>query len=70
MQQLVNVAPHLKGGFNPKRALRLFLWIGGGLIILAGLIIYAQFRAAKNGNFVARSLEQARGRTNGGFVRG
>lgn len=36
--QLVIVAPHLKGGFNPKRALHLFLWIGGGLTILAGLI--------------------------------
>lgn len=37
-QQLLNAAPHLKGGFHPKRALRLFLWIGGGLTILAGLI--------------------------------
>ena len=37
-QQLLIAAPHLKGGFHPKRALRLFLWIGGGLIILAGLI--------------------------------
>ena len=37
-QQLLIAAPHLKGGFHPKRALRLFLWIGGGLTILAGLI--------------------------------
>jgi Zn-dependent protease with chaperone function len=37
-QQLLNAAPHLKGGFHPQRALRLFLWIGGGLTILAGLI--------------------------------
>lgn len=37
-QQLLNAAPHLKGGFHPKRALRLFLWIGGGLTVLAGLI--------------------------------
>ena len=27
-----------RADFNPKRALRLFLWIGGGLAILAGLI--------------------------------
>jgi Zn-dependent protease with chaperone function len=38
VQQLLIAAPHLKGGFHPKRALRLFLWIGGGLTILAGLI--------------------------------
>ncbi|HUQ35421.1 MAG TPA: M48 family metallopeptidase [Aestuariivirga sp.] len=31
-------APHLKEGSNRKRALRLFLWIGGGLSIMAGLI--------------------------------
>ena len=37
-QQLLIAAPHLKGGFHPKRALRLFLWIGGGLTILASLI--------------------------------
>ena len=37
-QQLLIAAPHLKGGFHPKRALRLFLWIVGGLVILAGLI--------------------------------
>jgi Zn-dependent protease with chaperone function len=37
-QELLIAAPHLKGGFHPKRALRLFLWIGGGLSILAGLI--------------------------------
>jgi Zn-dependent protease with chaperone function len=37
-EQLLVAAPHLKGGFHPKRALRLFLWIGGGLAILAGLI--------------------------------
>ena len=37
-QQLLIAAPHLKGGFHPKRTLRLFLWIGGGLSILAGLI--------------------------------
>jgi Zn-dependent protease with chaperone function len=37
-QQLLLVAPHLKGGFHPQRALRLFLWIAGGLSILAGLI--------------------------------
>ena len=37
-EQLLVQAPHLKGGFNPKHALRLFLWIGGGLSILAGLI--------------------------------
>jgi Zn-dependent protease with chaperone function len=37
-QQLVIAAPHLKGGFHPRRALRLFLWIGGGLTVLAGLI--------------------------------
>ena len=36
--QLLAAAPHLRGGFNPKRALRLFLWIGGGLAVLAGLI--------------------------------
>ena len=36
--RLLAVAPHLKGGFNPKRALRLFLWIGGGLTIFVGLI--------------------------------
>lgn len=38
MQHLLIAAPHLKGGFHPKRALRLLLWIGGGLTILAGLI--------------------------------
>ncbi len=38
IQQLLIAAPHLKGGFHPTRALRLFLWIGGGLSILAGLI--------------------------------
>jgi Zn-dependent protease with chaperone function len=38
MQQLLAVAPHLKGGFNPRSILRLFLWIGGGLAVLAGLI--------------------------------
>jgi beta-barrel assembly-enhancing protease len=37
-QQLLIAAPHLKGGFHPKRALRMFLWIGGGLSLLAGLI--------------------------------
>jgi beta-barrel assembly-enhancing protease len=37
-EQLLAQTPHLKGGFNPKHALRLFLWIGGGLSILAGLI--------------------------------
>ncbi len=37
-QQLLIAAPHLKGGFHPKRALHLFLWVGGGLGILAGLI--------------------------------
>ena len=37
-QQLLIAAPHLKGGFHPQRALRLFLWIAGGLVILAGLI--------------------------------
>jgi beta-barrel assembly-enhancing protease len=37
-QQLLIAAPHLKGGFNPQHALRLFIWIGGGLTILAGLI--------------------------------
>lgn len=36
--QLLAAAPHLNGGFNSKRALRLFLWIGGGLVVLAGLI--------------------------------
>jgi Zn-dependent protease with chaperone function len=40
-EQLLVHAPHLKGGFNPKNALRLFLWIGGGLSILAGLIYLA-----------------------------
>ena len=38
VQQLVAAAPHLNGGFNPKRAMRLLLWIGGGLVVLAGLI--------------------------------
>lgn len=37
-EQLLTQAPHLKGGVNPRHALRLFLWIGGGLSILAGLI--------------------------------
>lgn len=37
-QQLLTAAPHLKGGFHPKRALRVFFWIIGGLSILAGLI--------------------------------
>jgi Zn-dependent protease with chaperone function len=37
-EQLLAQAPHLKGGVNPKHALRLFLWIVGGLSILAGLI--------------------------------
>ncbi len=37
-QELLVAAPHLKSGFHPKRALRLFLWIGGGLTILAALI--------------------------------
>jgi Zn-dependent protease with chaperone function len=37
-KQLLAQAPNLKGGFNSKHALRLFLWIGGGLLILAGLI--------------------------------
>jgi beta-barrel assembly-enhancing protease len=37
-EQLLTLAPHLKGGFNPRRALHLFAWIGGGLTILAGLI--------------------------------
>ena len=37
-EQLLAQAPHLKGGVNPRHALRLFLWIGGGLTIFAGLI--------------------------------
>ena len=37
-RELLTAAPHLKGGFHPQRALRLFLWIAGGLSILAGLI--------------------------------
>jgi predicted Zn-dependent protease len=37
-EQLLTLAPHLKGGVNPKHALHLFAWIGGGLTILAGLI--------------------------------
>ena len=41
MQQLLAVAPHLTGGVNPRRVVRLFLWIGGGLTILAGLIYLA-----------------------------
>ena len=36
--QLVSLAPHLKGGFNSTRTLRLFFWIGGGLIVFASLI--------------------------------
>jgi Zn-dependent protease with chaperone function len=36
-QQLLIAAPHLKGGFHPKRALRLVLWIVGGLSVLAVL---------------------------------
>ena len=38
IEQLLIQAPHLKGGFNSRRALYLFLWIGGGLSVLAGLI--------------------------------
>ncbi len=37
-EQLLMQVPHLKGGFNPRNALHLFFWIGGGLTILAGLI--------------------------------
>ena len=37
-EQLLAQAPHLRGGINPKRALHLFLWIGSGLTVLAGLI--------------------------------
>src|SRR6185503_6736628 len=37
-EQLLALVPHLKGGFNPRHALRLFLWIGGGLTIFAVLI--------------------------------
>jgi len=40
-EQLLAQAPNLKGIFNPQHALRLFLWIGGGLTILAGLIYLA-----------------------------
>lgn len=38
IEQLLTRAPHLEGGFNRKRTLRLFLWMGGGLGLLAGLI--------------------------------
>lgn len=38
IEQLLTQAPHLKGGFNAKRAMSPFFWIGGGLGILAGLI--------------------------------
>jgi hypothetical protein len=41
MEELLIAAPHLKGGTQPKRALRLVLWIGGGLAIMAGLIYLA-----------------------------
>ena len=36
--QLLIAAPHLAGGFNSGHVKRLFLWIGGGLAILAGLV--------------------------------
>jgi Zn-dependent protease with chaperone function len=38
IQQVLIAAPHLKGGFNSARALRLFSWIGGGLAVLAVLV--------------------------------
>jgi beta-barrel assembly-enhancing protease len=38
--ELLSLAPYLKGGFNSKRALRLFYWIGGGLVIFASLIYF------------------------------
>jgi beta-barrel assembly-enhancing protease len=38
--QLVIAAPHLKGGFNSRKATRLGLWIGGGLALLAGLAYF------------------------------
>ena len=38
IEYLLTQAPHLKEGFNRKRALHLFQWISGGLSILAGLI--------------------------------
>jgi Zn-dependent protease with chaperone function len=41
IEQLLTRAPHLKGGFNPQRGLHLFLLIGGGLSVLAGLIYLA-----------------------------
>ncbi len=38
IRQLLAIAPHLKGGFNSQRALRVSLWIGGCLAVLAGLL--------------------------------
>jgi Zn-dependent protease with chaperone function len=41
MRQLLIAAPHLKGGFHPKRTLGVVLWVCGGLVLLAGLIYLA-----------------------------
>jgi beta-barrel assembly-enhancing protease len=38
--QLLNLAPHLKGGFNSQKTLRAAMWIGGGLAVLAGLAYF------------------------------
>ena len=37
-RQLLTAAPHLAGGFSSGHAKRLFLWIGGGLAVLAALV--------------------------------
>lgn len=40
LAELLALAPHLKGGFNSRRALRLFYWIAGGLVIFASLVYF------------------------------
>ena len=38
--QLLRLAPHLGGGFNSQKTLRVAMWIGGGIALLAGLAYF------------------------------
>ncbi len=40
MAELLAIAPHLKGGFNPKRAMKFSLWIGLSLAAFAGVMYF------------------------------
>ena len=68
-QQLLIAAPHLKGGFHPTRALRLFA-VDRRRPYHSGRphLSHPQFCAAETGGAAARCMEQAGGRADGGFA--